>query len=341
MATFRTFWNEGKLSPYEELCLRSFVAHGHRVILYSYSTMDLPSGIELVDAESIFSRKDVFYYKSGPGAGSVSAFSNLFRYRLLEEFGDWWTDTDVICLTDSMPSQELFFAYEDADSINGAVLKIPQGHEFARTLRKEAAALGTDFQWGQCGPRLITAVARRLGLDGHAAPLEKAYPLHWTEALDVLFPEACERIEQKTRNSYFLHLWNEMLRRAVILKDIRPPRGSFLASKFEEHGIKFGSDVCYSGEQIRKIRLQMEAAAANQNEITRLNLQLSEQADEIARLNLHLSEQADEIARLNQCVSDTVAVRDRAINEIRRIRSDFTWRWTSPLRKIARRARGR
>jgi hypothetical protein len=41
---FRTFWHGAPLSQYQVLCLRSFVARGHRVELFSYDHRSGESG---------------------------------------------------------------------------------------------------------------------------------------------------------------------------------------------------------------------------------------------------------------------------------------------------------
>ena len=47
-----------------------------------------------------------------PDSGSLAAFSNLFRYKLLLERGGWWVDTDVICLRPFRVRDELVIASE-------------------------------------------------------------------------------------------------------------------------------------------------------------------------------------------------------------------------------------
>lgn len=95
MPTFRTFFH-GKMSGLEVTCLKSFLDHGHRIIVFAYDDTEIPSLFERADAATVLPRERVFFYKSGPGAGSVAGFSNLFRYTLLKRYGDWWTDTDVL-----------------------------------------------------------------------------------------------------------------------------------------------------------------------------------------------------------------------------------------------------
>jgi len=52
----------------------------------------------VIDGNQIIPEHEAFTYKNGPGSGSYSAFSNLFRYKLLAQKGGWWIDMDMVCL---------------------------------------------------------------------------------------------------------------------------------------------------------------------------------------------------------------------------------------------------
>jgi Alpha 1,4-glycosyltransferase conserved region len=308
MAQFRSFWYGGSLSPYEHLCLKSFVAKGHDFTLYSYDKIDVPKGVKLEDASSIFPEKDVFFHKLGPEAGSVSPFSNWFRYKLLDELGDWWTDTDVLCLSEEVPLGEICFAYQDELNVNGALLKVPAGHPFSGTLLREAYALGKNFDWGQCGPLLITRVVKELSLGSFAVPTNKFYPLHFSHALDVLVPDLRDQVKLAIQGSYFLHLWNEILRRAPVLKSVMPPYGSYLWEQFVEHGIEFVDAAQYSEYQIHRV------------------------VESSTRLSQLVKERDQEIAGLKQLVKHHV-------QEVSAMRSSNSWRLTSPMRFMGNLAR--
>ncbi|MEJ1979300.1 MAG: hypothetical protein WDN49_27580 [Acetobacteraceae bacterium] len=68
--------------------MRSFLDHGRAYRLYTYDpALEVPRGAQRCDAAEIMDRTQVFLLPSGAGRGSVSIFSDLFRYELLWRHG--------------------------------------------------------------------------------------------------------------------------------------------------------------------------------------------------------------------------------------------------------------
>lgn len=236
--TFQSFWIGDRLSPYEALCMRSFLDHGHAFALYAYSDrLEVPRGVELRDASAILPKDQCFAYSTGFGSGSFSACSNLFRYLLLHRFGGWWVDTDVVCLTGRIPFYYSFFAHEDADFINGAVLYFEPGDRLIEECLRDALELGRDVTWGQIGPRLITRKVHALNRGWEAQASATCYPIHWSAALDLVDPRKTAEIAASTSDSMLLHLWNEIFRQAGLSKKCLPPSGSYLRMLAERHPV--------------------------------------------------------------------------------------------------------
>ncbi len=236
--TFQSFWIGDRLSPYEALCMRSFLDHGHAFALYAYSDrLEVPRGVELRDASAILPKDQCFAYSTGFGSGSFSACSNLFRYLPLHRFGGWWVDTDVVCLTGRIPFYYSFFAHEDADFINGAVLYFEPGDRLIEECLRDALELGRDVTWGQIGPRLITRKVHALNRGWEAQASATCYPVHWSAALDLVDPRKTAEIAASTSDSMLLHLWNEIFRQAGLSKKCLPPSGSYLRMLAERHPV--------------------------------------------------------------------------------------------------------
>lgn len=235
---FQTFWWGDALSPYEMLCLKSFVDHGHQVHLYSYTTqLTVPEGVVVRDAAALIAGDRFFAYESGAEKGSPAAFANLFRYRLLAARGGWWIDTDVVCLSDEIPVVDRFFAFQDQDFVNNAVMFFKADHAAMVRCQGRAEQLGSAVRWGETGPLLLTKVVADLGCIDQAYAPSVCYPVHYSQALDMLKPTKTAAILERSKSSLLLHLWNEMLRRNGVRKEWLPPRGSALRHLIDRHHV--------------------------------------------------------------------------------------------------------
>ena len=232
----RCFWH-GPFSPYEALCLSSFVAAGIAVELFSEEPISgLPSGVTRRNAREILDH-DVACYRHEFDGPSPSLHSNHFRYALLEKSGGWWIDTDVILTARELPIADVFIARQSDKKLNGSVLRFPPGHPLAKTARERTATMLQDARWGETGPDLLTELQPVCAPLLPIAPRESTYAIGADEFEKFLLPEAREEVEARTANSTFVHLWNEMWRRAGVPKNIAPPKGCWLDRMFERHQI--------------------------------------------------------------------------------------------------------
>jgi hypothetical protein len=236
---FQSFWHGGPLSPYELFCLKSFIDCGHGFDLYSYDLdLAVPAGVRLCDASALIDRSEVYVYQTeGFGKGSPSAFSNLFRSRLMVEKGGWWVDMDVVCLTSRLPAVTEYFVRQDADSINWSVMYFEPHHPVMQQCLDEVTGLGRSVKWGDGGPRLLTRVLEEQGLSDRARPPAECNPVHFTEAMDVLRPSRTAALTSRMDTSLFLHLWNSMLVWHGVSKARRPPQGSLLRQLVDQHPV--------------------------------------------------------------------------------------------------------
>ena len=132
LPTCHTLWIGGALGPVAQACLASFLVAGHAVCLHVYDSVpDVPSGVETIDASSVLHRKEIIRHRA---SGSVSLFSNRYRYEILATLGGIWIDCDVLCLRPVLP-QPYLFGWESRARINGAVLGLPAGSPMLDDLR--------------------------------------------------------------------------------------------------------------------------------------------------------------------------------------------------------------
>ncbi len=291
MHTFQTFWYGDEISPYEAMCFRSFLDHGHAFHVYTYTPdLRVPDGVNVRDASEIISKDRYFVYETGPGRGSHAAFSNLFRYKLLAERGGWWVDADVVCLSDNIPQFTQFFCYQEEGIINGAVLHFARNDDVVLRCLEETLKFGTRVEWGQIGPQLISRVVAELGRAHHALPATVAYPVHYRAAFDLLRPAKEKELIGRIGQAKFLHLWNEMLRRELIDKWMLPPKGSLVRTIADRHQVEG-----WRGEYSAGLLEQWLAA---QGQIKSLNHELTLRTTQLDGVRNELACRSAELATL-------------------------------------------
>jgi len=261
MASFRSLWIGAALSPVERMCIQSFLAQGHAFELLVYHPVaNVPPGCGLAEAGDILPEDQVFQYQEGVSKGGYSGFANRFRYKLLLDRGGWWVDTDVVCLTSEIAEPSIALAREDAMRVNNAILCFPAGHPAMRFAFDSATAAGQTVGFAQSGPVLMSDVVERFALQPWLVPTQSFYPIRWQEFGATLRPSQRDNVTNRTRGASFLHLWNEMFRRAGYDKDCRPPAGSYLCGLFERYCMGDSFRREYKATEVGD-RLQLEVQA--------------------------------------------------------------------------------
>lgn len=236
---FRGFWHGSQLGAYELLCMRSAVHHGHRFELFTYDkAIAVPDWVARRDAQDILPASDVLFYRSGLGAGSPALHSNIFRYQLLNKLDGWWVDLDMLVLRADLPAGDEFYASDARGVVLVGALRLPRGSPLlAEAIRRSEAVPEASAQWGQTGPQLMTDLVAAFACQDRVRSAASAYPFDHSE-LDILFdPDRCDEVEARASQSWFMHLYNELRRRAGFPREAGPPQGSYLDRLFEASGL--------------------------------------------------------------------------------------------------------
>ncbi|MEM7333868.1 MAG: glycosyltransferase, partial [Chloroflexota bacterium] len=105
----QSLWIGNELSLLEQLCVASFIANGHEFHLYTYGDVrNVPEKAVVKDGNEIIPEKYLF----SAHKGSWAAFSDWFRWSMLYKNGNFWVDTDTICLKPFVFDSDLVFGYE-------------------------------------------------------------------------------------------------------------------------------------------------------------------------------------------------------------------------------------
>ncbi len=241
----QSLWVGKKLRWIERLAIKSYLNNGWRFQLYVYDDPDnVPEGCEVLDASAIIPAREVFREGAGSGvhAGSVGAFSDLFRYRMLYERGGMWTDTDIINFRKFDPDGQRFVATEISDAglvtLNGAMMAAPAGDLFQKLAYERAAKIlsGERMFFTRVGPYLLAELVNELGPDSMPLmPPSFLSPVYWMNTGSLLEPYEKVMAKPEFKNAMNVHVYTEMWRTLGLGLDRPPPKSTFLGRLYAEH----------------------------------------------------------------------------------------------------------
>jgi len=205
-----TFWH-GPLDRLRQICLRSQLAAGHKVTVYSFAPLPgLPDGVRSADAEAVlpfaFSERLRPVQPDGSWRDwTTLQFSDFFRMRLMAQSAGLWLDADVLLLKAiEIDPQRPYFAWERPRQLGNSVLYLPSDdaivaafaqlmqqkeltpnwlslrHRLTFALRRISGKSDrlSDIRVAIFGPASLTALARRSGELRHALPKKSFYTVH-------------------------------------------------------------------------------------------------------------------------------------------------------------------
>jgi hypothetical protein len=210
-----TFWH-GPLDALRRLCLKSQVAAGHKVTVYSFEPLaELPDGVGNAEAEAILPHSFSERLRPPQPDGSwrdwtTLQFSDFFRMRLMAKGAGqnppWvWLDADVLLLRPvEIDPTKPYFAWERPRQLGNSVLYLPPDdpivaafaslmqqdeltpdwlslrHRLTFALRKLRGGSSrlSDIRVAIFGPAALTALARRANESHYALPKKSFYAVH-------------------------------------------------------------------------------------------------------------------------------------------------------------------
>ncbi len=205
-----TFWH-GPLDTLRRTCLRSQVAAGHKVTVYSFEPLaGLPEGVGNAEAEAILPHAFAEKLRpTGPDGvwrdWTTLQFSDFFRMRLMAREAGLWLDADVLLLRPiEIDLAKPYFAWERPRQLGNSVLYLPAGdaivaafaalmrqdeltpdwlalrHRLTFALRKLRGGSNrlSDVRVAIYGPAALTALARRTSELDYALPKKSFYAVH-------------------------------------------------------------------------------------------------------------------------------------------------------------------
>jgi hypothetical protein len=342
----QSFWLGSHLPALQILSIRSFLAHGHAYHLYTFDPIEnAPEDVVLRDASEILPRDSVFTYQHGFGRGSASAFSNLFRYKLLRERGGWWVDTDVVCLRPFDFDAGYVIATErNPDGTTTAascVIKAPPGAEYlGYCLDVVQSCDKATIMWADIGPRLVNEAIARLGLERFMVAPDVFNPIDYSSFREIQSPGFDET---PLANAFGVHLWNQMWKSYGLDPDYDGASDSLYAMLRRRYLLP--TDRTQAPDQALRAHIAFQRAFIDDlyNERNEVHYALDAAERDLSVRRGEIDGLTRDIARLREDFASEARARrqesDRLMREIERMRGElavvydsFSWRITRPLR---------
>lgn len=235
------FWH-GELSKFETACIKSFIKNGFDVHLWSYNDLQVEGAISR-DAKEIFPSDLLYKYKHhfnerSAEHSSLAAFSDAFRYKVLQHNSGWWFDTDCYCLRDQSEfykireNKNVVVGFEDWSTCttNNAVLWCNNLVLDELNSRVDTITKSKNYElsfWGELGPTLLTKTLLDLSLHNQFFPAHMFYGI--TSNDRNMFTDPSKKPVGKTliADSYLAHIWTSRWKNENIDKN-NPPQNSLL-----------------------------------------------------------------------------------------------------------------
>jgi hypothetical protein len=330
----QSFWFGSRLPPIQLLSLRSFIACNHEVHLFAFDPIEnTPTGVSVLDASAILPRDSIFTYQRGFGRGSPSAFSNLFRYKLLHDRGGWWVDTDVVCLKPFDFADEFVFASErrhDGQPIGAAscVIKSPAGAAYLDYCLEAVRGRDTSsIVWGEIGPRLVDAAIQRFDLGRFVQPPDVFNPVDYSAFEDIQAP-GFDML--RLREAFGVHLWNQKWNEYRLDQNYEGAPDSLYAwlrqRYLAEEERRTGADALH--DHLAFLRQSVRDLARDRDQFMYANETADRKLEWLEARVATLEREAETLRR----------ERDDRAGELNSLKASTSWKVTAPLRALADRA---
>ncbi len=265
LPTIGMLWIGEELSWLEQLCIQSFLDHGHKIILHTYDKLqNVPASVQLSDAAQIYPTENIIRHAR---TSSPAYHADVFRLHMLRQTDYIWADTDAYCCRPWEIGRGTHFhgwISDNTPKVNNGVLGLPKtsktlakmldftsdeypippwySEEKQRTLKAlKDAGDGVHVSllpWGVWGPDALTWFLHDTGEIEYSLPGHVIYPVPFKMAGITLNPSRKEKARALvTENTLSIHFWGRRFRNIVSKCDGIPSETSYVAELLQRHRI--------------------------------------------------------------------------------------------------------
>ncbi len=261
-----SLWIGPELGWMEQLCLKSFVDHGHETILYCYDEVkNIPEGVKVEDANNILKTDNIIRHAR---TGSPAYHADVFRLHMIQQTGKIWADTDAFCVQPWKQTKNKHFHGWISDKkpqVNNGVLGLPKS---SKTLEKMLDFTSDEFPippwlseekrdelqrlkdkgdgvhvsllpWGVWGPDAVTWFLQDTGEIKHSFDKHVIYPVPFKTGRHLLIPGRADEVRAMIKkDTLSIHFWGRRFRN-ILVKRFQGvlAEGSYADELCKRHGI--------------------------------------------------------------------------------------------------------
>ncbi|MGC1488693.1 MAG: hypothetical protein WA784_13000 [Albidovulum sp.] len=258
-----SLWIGDRLSYIEITVLKSFMAQGHEVTLFTLGPVaDVPDGVILRDAQEFGAPE--FDFSGLTRRFAAGVYSDVFRIDLLAQTDFIWADLDAYCVRRLEPIEGYLVGTTNPQKLkpNNGVLRLPRASEALRLIRdflhdpnpipwwfperrkafrlaKKASGLrwGIEtFKWSVSGPLILNKALHRTGEVAHVLPQPALYPVNHNTCVQLLDPKA-DHAAFETPETLSVHLFGATKLHLIAEHDGLPPTGSYIDTICKRHDV--------------------------------------------------------------------------------------------------------
>lgn len=264
LRTIGSLWVGEELSWLEQLCLKSFLDHGHNVVLFTYGDVKgIPDGVCQEGANTILPADNIIRHAK---TGSPAYHADIFRLHMLKKTDYIWADTDAFCCQPWKPKTKHFHGWISAEKplVNNGVLGLPKNSKTlaamlkftsdeypippwyspekqARLQRAKDDGEGVHVSllpWGVWGPDALTWFLKATGEIKWSQPGHVIYPIPFKKTGMALNARRVEEAHALVReDTLSIHFWGRRFRSIAAKFNGLPPAGCYVEKLLQQHDI--------------------------------------------------------------------------------------------------------
>ena len=215
MKKFGSLWVGGPLKKLQETCLASFVYYGHDITLWVYDLdLKVPTGVKKKDARELIPEENIFLVRE-----TYAAFSDVFRYKMVDKFDMIWVDADTLCCSEDWNffKDDILLSTENGvqkDYFVGGVLSLPTDSLITNYLVRKSEKINPEsVKWAEVGPILLSNAIKSFDYEHYAQPPNVLCMIEMQEAYKFWSRKHAREIILRTREEQTksASLYNGML----------------------------------------------------------------------------------------------------------------------------------